>query len=283
MSSITGSAAQGRERISSRHVSGASAVTEAADPQAPRRPTARIALVDDDPVFLRVFAGNLRDAGYDTVCFNDSRQALASLQQGIPPDACVLDWNMPGIDGLELFKLLRARGVPAPVLFLTSYGQVIFEQAALEAGAADFVDKSRGPSIILHRLSLALARRREPDETQSELTRAELTEAGLKIGQLNLSPSSKRAAWRGRDVALSRNEFDVVAHLAERAGHDVGYRQIYDVVRGDGFLAGQGEDGYRANVRAMIKRIRHKFTRLDPDFAALHNYPGFGYRWLRDG
>jgi two-component system response regulator ChvI len=253
-------------------------VTEAADPQAPRRPAARIALVDDDPVFLRVFAGNLRDAGYDTVCFNDSRQALASLQQGIPPDACVLDWNMPGIDGLELFKLLRARGVPAPVLFLTSYGQVIFEQAALEAGAADFVDKSRGPSIILHRLSLALERRREPGATESELAGAD-----LKIGELNLSPSSKRAAWRGRDVALSRNEFDVVAHLAERAGHDVGYRQIYDVVRGDGFLAGQGEDGYRANVRAMIKRIRHKFTRLDPDFAALHNYPGFGYRWLRDG
>jgi len=278
MSSIIGSAAPGRERISSRHASGASAVTEAADPQAPRRPAARIALVDDDPVFLRVFASNLRDAGYDTVCFNDPRQALASLQQGIPPDACVLDWNMPGIDGLELFNLLRARGVAAPVLFLTSYGQVIFEQAALEAGAADFVDKSRGPAIILHRLSLALERRREPDATHADQARAD-----LKIGQLNLSPSSKRAAWRGRDVALSRNEFDVVAHLAERAGHDVGYRQIYDVVRGNGFLAGQGEDGYRANVRAMIKRIRHKFTRLDPDFAALHNYPGFGYRWLRDG
>ena len=244
-------------------------------------------------MFLRVFASNLRDAGYDTLCFNDPRQALASLQQGIPPDACVLDWNMPGIDGLELFKLLRARGVPAPVLFLTSYGQVIFEQAALEAGAADFVDKSRGPSIILHRLSLALERRREPHATPSDLAqadlakseqaRADLARAELKIGQLNLSPSSKRAAWRGRDVALSRNEFDVVAHLAERAGHDVGYRQIYDLVRGNGFLAGQGEDGYRANVRAMIKRIRHKFTRLDPDFAALHNYPGFGYRWLRDG
>ena len=253
-------------------------MTETADPQAPRRPAARIALVDDDPVFLRVFASNLRDAGYDTVCFNDPRQALASLQQGIPPDACVLDWNMPGIDGLELFSLLRARGVPAPVLFLTSYGQVIFEQAALEAGAADFVDKSRGPSIILHRLSLALERRRQPDAPQPGLAQAE-----LKIGKLDLSPSSKRAAWRGRDVALSRNEFDVVAHLAERAGHDVGYRQIYDVVRGNGFLAGQGEDGYRTNVRAMIKRIRHKFARLDPDFAALHNYPGFGYRWLRDG
>lgn len=253
-------------------------MTGATDLAAPGRPAARIALVDDDPLFLSVFADNLRGAGYDTVCFGDPKQALACLPQGIPPDACVLDWNMPGLDGLKLFKLLQARGVQIPVLFLTSYGQVIFEEAALDAGAADFVDKSRGPSIILHRLALALARRSESDTAQSGLTQAD-----LRIGELNLSRSSKRATWRGRNVALSRNEFDVVALLAEKAGHDVGYRQIYDVVRGNGFIAGQGDDGYRANVRAMVKRIRHKFIKLDPDFAALDNYPGFGYRWRRDG
>jgi len=256
-------------------------VTGAVDPEVPRRPPARIALVDDDPLFLRVFAGNLQAAGYDTVCFDDPKRALAILQQGIPPDACVLDWNMPGLDGLKLFNLLRAHGVAVPVLFLTSYGQVIFEEAALDAGAADFVDKSRGPAIILHRLSLA--RRLEPDAAQSGLSQSELARSDLNLGQLILSVSSKRAIWRGREVALSRNEFDVVALLAERAGRDVGYRQIYDVVRGNGFIAGHGEDGYRANVRAMVKRIRHKFIRVDPDFAALHNYPGFGYRWLRDG
>ena len=79
--------------------------------------------------------------------------------------------------------------------------------------------------------------------------------------------------------SADKNEFDVVAFLAENAGRDVAYRQIYDVVRGNGFVAGQGEDGYRANVRAMVKRIRRKFTQLDADFAALQNYPGFGYRW----
>jgi two-component system, OmpR family, response regulator ChvI len=241
-------------------------------PETAPRP-AHIALVDDDPVFLRVFAANLQAAGYHTECFADPEQALASLQRDVPPDACILDWNMPGLDGLELFKLLRARGIPVPVLFLTSYGQPVFEEAALEAGAADFVDKSRGPAIILHRLSLALTRRAAPSE-------ADLAE--LAVGSLLLSRSSKRASWRGHNVPLSRSEFDVVTLLAESAGRDVGYRQIYDVVRGNGFLAGQGEEGYRANVRAMVKRIRHKFVRLDADFAALQNYPGFGYRWLRD-
>jgi two-component system response regulator ChvI len=240
--------------------------------------TARIALVDDDPMFLRVFAANLQAAGYRTVCFGDPKQALASLDRDGPLDAYVLDWNMPGLDGLALFKLLRARGVSVPVLFLTSYGQPIFEEAALDAGAADFVDKSRGPAIVLQRLSLALARRDSPGPLQSGADRAD-----QQIGELLLAESSKRATWRARHVPLSRNEFDVVALLANNAGRDVGYRQIYDVVRGNGFVAGQGEDGYRANVRAMVKRIRRKFVQLDPDFAALQNYPGFGYRWHRHG
>ena len=234
---------------------------------------ARIAVVDDDPVFLRVFAANLNAAGYCVECFDDPKVALQSLQRGVPPDACVLDWKMPGLDGLELIELLRAGAISVPVLFLTSYGQPIFEEAALDAGAVDFVDKSRGPAIILHRLALALTRR---------AARAETGHADIKIGWLFLSPSSKRASWRGRNLPLSRAEFDVVALLAENAGQDVGYRQIYDAVRGSGFLAGQGEDGYRANVRAMIKRIRRKFVQLDPDFAALQNYPGFGYRWRQD-
>jgi two-component system response regulator ChvI len=235
---------------------------------------ARIALVDDDPVFLRLFAANLQAAGYRTECFDDPKQALAGLLREVPPDACVFDWNMPGLDGLQLFNQLRARDISVPVLFLTSYGQPIFEEAALDAGAADFVDKSRGLAIILQRLSRALTQRAAPTEPGR---------ADIEVGDLLLSQASKRAAWRGRSVPLSRNEFDVVALLAESAGHDVGYRQIYDVVRGNGFVAGQGEDGYRANVRAMVKRIRRKFVQLDPDFTVLQNYPGFGYRWRRDG
>jgi two-component system response regulator ChvI len=226
-------------------------------------------LVDDDRLFLQVFAQNLRAAGFHTECFDDPRRALAGLRR-TQPDACVLDWQMPDLDGLTLLKALRAGGVTAPVLFLTSYGQPIFEEAAFDAGAVDFVDKARGPAIILHRLRLALTR---------HAPQAEPSHADLVVGALYLSRSSKRARWHGQEVPLSRNEFDVVALLARRVGRDIAYRQIYDALRGAGFLAGPGEEGYRANVRAMVKRIRRKFEKLDPDFAALQNYPGFGYRW----
>ena len=232
---------------------------------------ARVALVDDDGVFLKLLAENLRAGGLDPICYTDPELALAALRKPPSPDACILDWNMPGIDGLALLTRLREAGFRQPVLFLTSHSQPMFEEAALTAGAVDFVDKVRGPAIILRRLELALERALPPPlRSPSD---------DLRVGELLLRRSSKRALWRGHDVSLSRSEYEVIALLAERAGTDVGYRDIYDVVQGYGFVAGHGEEGYRANVRAMVKRIRRKFTDTDPEFAALDNYPGFGYRW----
>jgi two-component system response regulator ChvI len=245
-----------------------------ADPAATR---ARVVLVDDDPAFLDLLASAVQSAGHEVVRFGDPRTALANLREGMRTDLCILDWTMPTMNGLELLKQIRAGGLTMPVLFLTSHGAPIFEEAALTAGATDFVDKSRGPAIILHRVALALTRAAAPAAASAEPV------ADLRAGDLVLSRQSKRATWRGHAVALSQTEFDVVLLLVENAGQDVGYRQIYDLMRGDGFLAGQGEHGYRANVRAIIKRIRRKFTDADPGFEALMNYPGFGYRWGRDG
>ena len=79
---------------------------------------------------------------------------------------------------------------------------------------------------------------------------------------------------------LTLTEFRIVTLLAEKAGRDVGYREIYDLVHGKDFVAGQGSEGYRANVRTFIKRIRKKFRGTDPYFDHIQNYAGFGYRWI---
>jgi two-component system response regulator ChvI len=83
-------------------------------------------------------------------------------------------------------------------------------------------------------------------------------------------------------VDLTLTEFGIVAYMAENPGRDVSYREIYDIVHGEGFMAGEGEMGFRTNVRAFIKRIRHKFREVDPDFSLIKNYPGFGYRWWEE-
>ena len=232
------------------------------------RPGLRLVLVDDDPVFLRLLAANLEAGGYATTGYSDPRAGLAALLRD-RPDGCILDWDMPGMDGLDLLRRLRAAGADWPVLFLTGHSTAMFEEAALGAGAVDFIDKGRGPAIILHRVGLAL--------TRGALTG--LAEADLAVGPLTLRTASKRALWRGQDVPLSRGEFEMVAAMARQPGRDVPYRALYDALHGEGFMAGQGEDGYRANVRAMVKRIRRKFVALDAGFEALGTYPGVGYRW----
>ena len=102
------------------------------------------------------------------------------------------------------------------------------------------------------------------------------------LGQLRLRFDSNRALWAGRAVDLTLTEFRIVILLAERAGHDIGYREICDLVHGKDFVAGQGSEGYRANVRTLITRIRKKFRDVDPGFDHIENYASFGYRWTAE-
>lgn len=237
---------------------------------------AHIVLVDDDPAFLRAFAANVAAAGYRVTEFSDPVAACAWLLGDGRADACILDWNMPELDGITLLQRLRAAGVMTPVMMLTSLREPVYEELAFDQGAVEFVEKTKSPAIILRRLALILGGRKAGDVAAEPVN-------ALAFGPLELKVEIKRALWQGQEVRLSMGEFQVVWLLVSRAGADASYREIYDQMRGDGFQAGQGEDGYRANVRAMIKRIRAKFTAVDPGFDALENYAGFGYRWRREG
>jgi two-component system response regulator ChvI len=101
----------------------------------------------------------------------------------------------------------------------------------------------------------------------------------VKQGGIHLRSDVNRAFWRDQRIDLTLTEFRIVEYLVRRAGQDIRYRELYDIVHGAGFAAGEGEIGFRANVRAFIKRIRQKFRDVDPTFTAIENYPGFGYRW----
>lgn len=228
-----------------------------------------IGIVDDDPLFRETLAGNLADAGY-TVCDWPGGEAfLAEMDQGTRPDLLLLDWKMPGLNGIEVLKRLRAGRIALPVIFLTVLSDQIFEEAALTGGAVDFVEKSRSFTILERRIQLTLGRG----------AAAPLPEGGEAAASLALDEVSRRAHWRGRLVELTLSEFAMVQTLAAKAGRDVSYRELYDSGRGKGFHAGAGEDGYRTNVRAAIKRIREKFKAVDADFDHIANYPGFGYAW----
>jgi two-component system response regulator ChvI len=234
-------------------------------------------LVDDDDLFRESLGLNLIDEGYRVTSFDNGREALAFLESGAAADVVLLDWRMPQLTGIEVLRRLRRLGITIPVIFLTVLSDDIYEEAALTGGAVDFIDKSRRLPILIRRLQLIAEGVRPAAEPVLEPAVSAPTP--LRVGQLELRFDTSRALWAGRPVDLTLTEFRILALLAERAGQDVGYREIYDLVHGKDFIAGHGAEGYRANVRTFIKRIRKKFRDSDPDFDWIDNYPGFGYRW----
>jgi two-component system, OmpR family, response regulator ChvI len=242
------------------------------------RTTARghILVVDDDELFRESVSTNLIDAGYSTNAFADGSTAVSYLTRGPNADIVLLDWKMPGMTGIEVLQRLRSEKIDIPVIFLTVLNDQIFEEAGLLGGAVDFVEKSRSFSILLKRIELILSGSKAKQAVQAA---ADAGQDALRIGDIVLRYDSRRALWKSQNVGLTLTEFNIVAYLIEHSDRDVSYREIYDIVHGEGFMAGDGEIGYRTNVRAFIKRIRQKFRDLDSDFAQITNYPGFGYRW----
>jgi two-component system response regulator ChvI len=238
-------------------------------------PRVHVLVVDDDDEFRESLSLNLMDEGFAVTTFANGPSALEHVAAGESADVILLDWRMPGMNGLEVLRELRQRGIVTPVIFLTALSDDIYEEAALAGGAVDFIDKSRRLSILVRRIELiAEGQRPLPSASQQQ------PPPQVRLGALELRFDINRAFWKGSAIDLTLTEFRMVSQLALKPGEDVSYRELYDLVHGKDFLAGSGADGYRANVRTFIKRIRKKFRDVDLEFDQVRNYAGFGYQWI---
>jgi two-component system response regulator ChvI len=248
-----------------------------------------VVLVESDQYYREVLTVELLSQGFAVHPFSDGASLLGSLATAVDADLAVLDWDLPKMPGIKLLAELRQHGVNLPVVFLT--GKVIagnehercllasrealnaFEKMAFDQGAVDFIAKSRDRQVLVRRLRsvVELARPR----TKTDLP----VQERLACGKLLVE--SSRAYWNQVDVDLTLGEYNIVHLLASRAGSFVTYRSVYDRLRYEGFIAGTGAQGYRANVRSAIKRIRNKFRARDPAFDEIENYTGFGYCWRK--
>ncbi|MFN4281333.1 MAG: response regulator transcription factor [Alphaproteobacteria bacterium] len=237
-----------------------------------------ILFVEDDDFFREITTQNLRDSGFKVVGFDRGVNALKYVREGGKAQLALLDWKLPTISGMELFRLLRQEKIEIPTIFLTSLSGSVYEETALKNGAADFIDKTRSFTILLSRINSALSVNHRALQAPAPPAEPSL----LRIGELELDVASNRAFWKEKLISLTLAEFRIVHQMASNADRDMSHRKIYDTVRGEGFIAGDGADGYRSNVRTFIKRIRQKFCEADPDFNRIATYSGFGYRWLGD-
>jgi two-component system response regulator ChvI len=247
----------------------------------------RVVLVEGDQYYRQMLTDELLRQGFAVHAFADGASLLDSVATAIDADIVVLDWDLPKMPGVDLLSRLRQHGVNQPVVFLTGKftpgdeqcllapreALNAYEYMAFDQGAADFISKSRDRQVLVRRL-------RRVVELVKPMANVAVEER-LACGKLLLKPEGSRAYWNEVDVDLTLGEYKIVHLLASNAASFVTYRTLYDRLRYEGFVAGNGEDGFRANVRTVIKRVRAKFRACDPAFAEIENYTGFGYCWRK--
>src|SRR5215475_185747 len=171
----------------------------------------RIVIVDDDALFRESLGLNLAESGYEVDDFGDGESALRHFAEGGSCDAILLDWRMPGVNGLAVLRRLRDRDVQIPVIFLTVLSDEIYEEAALKWGAVDFIEKSRSLSIILQRLRLITDGPKRGSGTEAA---GGDPGAAYVRGKLELRNDINRAFYDGKRVDLTLTEYQIVRLLA---------------------------------------------------------------------
>ena len=224
----------------------------------------RIAIVEDDPTIRANYADVLKKHGYEVDAYGDRREALAALRSRLP-DLVLLDIGLGDeVDGgFTLCRELRTLSSALPIVFLTARDSDFDTVSGLRMGADDYVTKNVSLPHLLARVS-ALFRRVEVagDPVRSEET--------LRRGPLTLDLNRFTVSWRGKGVELTLTEFWMVHALAKFPGHV----KNRDQLMGDAHIVVDD-----STITSHVKRIRRKFTAVDPRFDCIDTVYGMGYRW----
>ncbi|MFD9445469.1 response regulator transcription factor [Streptomyces sp. NPDC060006] len=224
-------------------------------------------LAEDDRAIRHALERALTLEGYEVVAVADGVQALAHAHRS-PPDVLVLDVMMPGIDGLQVCRVLRAEGNRTPILMLTALVETADRIAGLDAGADDYVVKPFDVEEVFARLRALLRRTGTPDDVPSEPQR--MPDGRIAVAGLRIDPQARRV-WRGpREVDLTRTEFDLLELLVRNAGIVLDHATIYDRIWGYDFGPGS------KNLAVYVGYLRRKLD--EPGAPALiHTVRGVGY------
>ncbi|MFG1681408.1 response regulator transcription factor [Nonomuraea sp. NPDC049269] len=216
----------------------------------------RILAVDDDQAILRSLRRGLRLEGFAVDTAESGRQALERVEGR--PDAIILDVSMPEMSGIEVCSRLRGAGSQVPVLMLSAMDEVADRKAGLAVGADDYVVKPFDLGELVLRL------------------RALLRRAGcapgavVRVGALVVEPDARRVTLRGREVEVTRREFDLLEVLARNAGIVLSRSVLLERVWGYDFeVTGNAVDTFVGYLRRKLE--------ADGEPRMLHTVRGVGF------
>ncbi len=219
----------------------------------------RALLIDDDPKLHRLLADYLVDRGVQLESAHDGARGLIALDRDTW-DVVLLDVMMPGMDGLEVCRRIRAKSA-VPIIMLTARGDEADRVVGLELGADDYVPKPFSPRELLARIR-AVTRRGQHAIGER-----------LKSGDIVADLSARSVTRQGQEVTLTGLEFDLLVALMRRAGR---------VVSRDALLSGAGRSDASVGPRTVdvhISNLRKKLSAVGPDEepVAIRTVRGVGY------
>jgi two-component system alkaline phosphatase synthesis response regulator PhoP len=221
----------------------------------------RILIIDDEPEIVRGIADNLTFEGYQTLAATNGESGLALACQEAP-DLILLDIMMPRLSGWDVCRELRRRGIDVPVIMLTARAEEADRVRGLELGADDYIAKPFSVRELLARVQAVL---RRPGPRRKA--------AALAFGHVRIQVQARQVFVAGREIPMTRKEFDLLVYLVEHRGEIITRERLLDHVWGyERFPTTRTVDTH-------ILRLRRKFE-ADPDRPAfILTVHGQGYRF----
>jgi len=220
----------------------------------------RILIADDDPSILKLMTVYLKQAGYEPILASDGKEAL-SLVEAEDPALVILDIRMPGMNGFEVCRHIRASS-DIPIIMLTISNQDEDVLQGLKSGADDYVTKPFSVEVLLARIQAVLRRAKFPEE----VARPE-----FHSGELAIDFEQHRVSVAGKEVKLTATEYKILSLLASNAGRVFTQDQLLEKVWGWEY---RGESHI---LQVSISRLREKVENNPRDPKYILTRVGIGY------
>ncbi|MDX6440071.1 MAG: two-component system, OmpR family, response regulator [Gaiellaceae bacterium] len=232
--------------------------TEPAGSNTAATPGPQLLLVEDEESIGSLVSAYLEQTGYRVAWVRSGEDALATLDE-VRPSMVILDIGLPGQDGFDVCRGIRARS-EVPILMLTARDEEVDRVAGLEVGADDYVVKPFSPRELAARVKAVL--RRSQPAPRSET---------LELGDVVVDTLAREVRVAGEPIELTGREFDLLTYLLENAGIVVSRDQLLERVWGMSYAGGT------RTVDVHVAQLRRKLGRPD----AIRTFRGSGYKAVR--